>query len=278
MRTLTYIIFLIFLPTGLKSQIVYKSVNDSINLKLKVLKPNNIYTQKTACAIFLSGGGWIDFSWNQLNEVAYGLTSQGVTSVIVEYRTKKKHESTPFDALEDVKDAIVFLRNNSDSLNINKDEIIAIGISAGGHLAFSSYLTQENDTNLTVSSKPNFIIAISPVIRNDKQGYGYDRVSDYHQTFSPYYLYLNSDVRLPPTLIFSGMDDNLIKFEDLKTFVLIGKQKKDNLCLYGIKKAGHGIKRTYPGIFTLIYPIITKFLNENDVLLSEVLLKETEDN
>jgi acetyl esterase/lipase len=253
--------------------LIYKTVNDTINLKLKIINPTTSKPQKTACAIFLSGGGWINFSWNQLNEIAYGLSDQGLTSIIVEYRTTKKHNSTPFESLQDVKDAIVFLRKNADSLKINQNQIIAIGSSAGAHLAFSSYITDEPGENKTLNSKPNYIIGISPVIRNDETGYAYERIGEKYKSFSPFYLYLNTDKRLPHSLIFSGENDPLIDFNDLKKIHEKSIEKNDKIELYSIDKVGHSMKRKYKSIYIQMYPIIIDFLKSNNIILDSFVNK-----
>lgn len=258
-----------FITKGISQEkpFTYKTVNDTIDLKLKIIKPTNPTSEKTACAIFLSGGGWVDFAWNQLDEIALGLSDQGLTSVVVEYRTSKKHKSTPFEALEDVKDAITFLRKNADSLKINPNQIIAIGSSAGAHLAFSSYITDDIGENKTFHAKPNYIIGISPVIRNDKEGYAFDRIGEKYKLFSPYYLYLNTEKRLPPSLIFSGVNDPLIDFNDLREFTKKSIEKNDEIDLYSVDNVGHSMKEKYKSIYIQIYPIIIDFLKKNNIII-----------
>lgn len=212
------------------------------------------------------------FSWSQLDEIAFGLSDQGLTSVMVQYRTKKTHNSTPFEALQDVKDAIVFLRKNADSLNINENQIITIGSSAGGHLAFSSYIT-DDQKKYDFSPRPNYIIAISPVLRNDESGYGYDRIGLRYKTFSPFYLYLNSKKRLPPSLIFSGQMDSLINFRDLQLFHQKSIKKADRMHLYSLKNVGHSMKNKYKSLYIQIYPIIAEFLKKNNITLDYIAIE-----
>lgn len=253
-------------------KIIYKKVSDSTNLKLKVIGPVSTKSEKTACILFLSGGGWKDFSWNQLGDIANALSDQGMTSVIVEYRTSKKHKSTPFQSLVDVKDAVVFIRKNADDFNIDKNQIILMGISAGGHLAFSSYLTQ-NKKNYHENPRPNFIIALSPVIRNDSLGYGYDRIGESYKRFSPYYIYLNSKKKLPPSLIFSGEIDPLIKFKDLKIFYNKSIEKGDKIRLFKFENVGHSMKRKHASVYFKIYPKILSFLQNNGISLNNNMVE-----
>jgi len=251
---------------------VYKTVNDSILLKLRFIKPVNPSKEKKPCAIFLSGGGWDDFSWSQLDELAYGLSDQGILSVIVEYRTKKKHNSSPFDALEDVKDALKYLRENKATLNILDDKIIAIGISAGAHLAFSSFLVDNvNNIKFNENAKPNYIIGFSPVIRNDSSGYGYKRIKENYKWFSPFYNYINTDSHLPPSLIISGDNDSLIDIEDLKIFSEKAKQKGDEIKLHEVINVGHSMKRTYKSIYTQSFPLISAFFHQNKLHMKPIL-------
>ncbi len=256
---------------------IYKTINDSIDLKIKLIQPTNSINRKVPCAIFLSGGGWQDFAWNQLDELAYSISDRGMLSVIVEYRTSKSHNSSPYDALADVKDVLKYLRDNSDTLHIDKNKIVAIGVSAGAHLSFSSYFVDSiGDKNYGKESKPNYIIGFSPVIRNDSIGYGYNRIGENYKWFSPFYNYLNTAAHLPPSLIISGIEDPLIKFEYLKEFYKKAIEKDDNLSLYKVVGVGHSMKKTYKSIYTQSFPIIISFLEDNEIIVNSEIIKQFE--
>ena len=266
-------LFFVLNSFGQNDKVIYKKINDSVSLDFKLIQPTNLPTGKTPCAIFLSGGGWMDFDWTQLEQLAYALSDRGILSVIVEYRTKKKHNSSPFDALVDVKDAIARLRENSETLNIDKEKIIAIGISAGGHLAFSSYFVDTVDgVTYGEESKPNYIVGLSPVIRNDSIGFGYDVIGENYKWFSPYHNYLNTEAHLPPSVIISGEEDELIKFEHLEEFYKKSIEKKDDLLLYNALCVGHSMKTTYRSIYSQSFPIIISFLADNEVISNSEII------
>jgi len=115
-------------------------------------------------------------------------------------------------------------------------------------LAFASYLV--NDVSIDgvyiSNEKPNYIIGFSPVIRNDKDGYGYERIGENHKKFSPYSIYTTTEDSIPPSLIFSGIKDPLIDIEDLKAFVKTAKSKRNQVRLIKIKNVAHSMRKTYP--------------------------------
>ena len=84
--------------------------------------------------------------------------SRGLVAFSAKYRIFNTHGTTPFDALWDAKSAIHFLREHSNELNIDPDQIVAGGGSAGGHLAAAAgniVGLEEANENLRVSSVPN---------------------------------------------------------------------------------------------------------------------------
>lgn len=135
-----------------------------------------------------------------------------------------------------MKDAIFFIRKNAETLKINRNQIIAIGSSAGAHLAFASFITEEKFNKKFFNSRPNYIIVISPVIRNDKKGYGYEKIDLKYKSFSSYHLYMNTKKKLPPSLIFSRIRNNLINFHDLKKLHRKSIEKNDEIELFSISK------------------------------------------
>jgi dienelactone hydrolase len=95
------------------------------------------------------------------------------------------------------------------------------GGSAGGQVAAAAGTLkgfEEDGEDLSVSSKPNALVLFNPVVDNGPAGYGYERVREYWQEFSPMH---NIDKSTPPSVFFLGTHDRLIpvatgeKFRDL---------------------------------------------------------------
>lgn len=102
------------------------------------------------------------------------------------------------------------MRAHATELGIATDQILAGGGSAGGHVAAASALTQGFDEDcdvLTISPRPAALVLFNPVFDNSPEGYGYDRVKDYWEAFSPMH---NIAEGAPPTIVFLGTKDKLI--------------------------------------------------------------------
>lgn len=105
--------------------------------------------QKKPCVIFVFGGGFVNGNRdNNFNaEYMHRLAEMGYVSIAIDYRlgmkkVKGSQSSNPMEivnllgntismAVEDLFDATSFVLNNSEEWNINKEQVIANGSSAG---------------------------------------------------------------------------------------------------------------------------------------------------
>ena len=187
--------------------IVYKSV-DTIKLHLHIYRPQNFNKNKIYnCIVFFHGGGWNGGNYKAFQRQSRYLASRGMIAISVEYRLRNVHGTTPFDAVEDAKSAIRYVRKHAKDLSINPDMIASGGGSAGGHLAAAcgniDGLESRNE-DLTISSKPNALVLFNPVYDNSKNGYGHARMNGRYQEISPLH---NITKGAPPTIVFFGTND-----------------------------------------------------------------------
>jgi acetyl esterase/lipase len=83
--------------------------------------------------IWIHGGGWQSGDKAQCLPVRLGFADRGYTVACVNYRLSGV---AIFPAqIEDVRDAIAFLRGHADEYGLDPDRFVAWGSSAGGHLA-----------------------------------------------------------------------------------------------------------------------------------------------
>ena len=78
--------------------------------------------------------------------------------------------------------------------------IAAGGGSAGGHVAAATATTtkyEDQNDDLSISSQPNLLLLYNPVLDNSAEGYGFNRVKDYWQDFSPMH---NIHSKTPPSI------------------------------------------------------------------------------
>lgn len=207
-----------------RDTVIYKQIND-INLKLWVYQPEKSHKERDNPAIvFFHGGGWRGGGLMQFDQHARYFNSRGLTCFLAEYRVSSKHGTTPFEAVEDAKSAIRFIRKNASEFGIDPDRIAAGGGSAGGHLAAAAGNIEglENpDEDLTVSSQPNALILFNPVFDNGPDGYGYDRIGERYTEISPIH---NIGKETPPTVIFLGDRDKLVPVSTAESY----KQKVED--------------------------------------------------
>lgn len=192
-------------------KIPFKTVSgDVTELNLHLFYPPDYDPNNTYPAIVLFfGGGWNGGSPSHFFTHASYLSSRGMVVICPDYRTKQSHGALPYQCVEDGKAAMRFVRANAKKLGIDPDWIAAGGGSAGGHVATATATLDRFDAgkNLDVSCVPNALVLFNPVYDNGPNGYGYERVKDYWEFFSPMN---NIDADHPPAIVFFGDNDNLV--------------------------------------------------------------------
>lgn len=97
----------------------------------------NLYVPKGSgpfpAVIFIHGGGWSSGDRTQLRVPAAYLAERGIAAVAISYRLSG--QATYPAAIEDVKEAVRWVRANAQRYRIHPDRLGAAGSSAGGHLA-----------------------------------------------------------------------------------------------------------------------------------------------
>ncbi|WP_200804832.1 alpha/beta hydrolase [Anaerosalibacter sp. Marseille-P3206] len=125
--------------------------SDKRSLKIDIWYPLEKQNINYPLVFFAHGGGWISGFRNQANNVSWCkyLASKGFCVSSIDYRYGFKNNME--DILSDYTDALNFIKENSEKLNIDKNNIVLMGLSAGGHLAllYSTHNTFiENNENM----------------------------------------------------------------------------------------------------------------------------------
>ena len=217
-RVIVPILMVLHFVSLAQERVIYKEV-DTIKLSIEIYYPEKSHsTKKYPAIIFFFGGGWNNGNLKQFEPHAKYFSKRGMVCFLADYRVKNRHNSTPFESLKDAKSAIRHIREYSKKYNINPNNIVASGGSAGGHLAAAAALIDgynEATDNLSVSCKPNALVLFNPAIDNGPAGVGYERVKEQFKDFSPLH---NIKTGTPPTIIFLGTDDYLIPVETAKYY------------------------------------------------------------
>jgi len=205
-------------PATSPLELTYKQV-DSVQLGLKIFYPSGYKKgNHHPTIVFFFGGGWTGGSIAQFEPHAKYFAAKNMITVLVDYRVKNRHNTTPFESVKDAKSAIRYLRQHAKELGVEATRIVVSGGSAGGHLAaacFTNESLNESSDDLAISPKPNALVLFNPVIDNGKDGYGYERIGDAYVTFSPIH---NINKGFPPTIFFLGTNDKLIPVGTAQNF------------------------------------------------------------
>jgi len=254
------------------STFVYKKTLQG-DLKMHVFKPSNhnvLY--KRPVIVFFFGGGWVGGNPKQFYQQARFFADKDYLAISAEYRVGNKHKTTPFECVNDGKSAIRWVREHANELRIDPGKIIASGASAGGHVAACTGVIkgfEEEGENLNISSIPNAMILFNPVVDTTEKGYGMAKVGESRKTkISPCD---NVVIGIPKTLIFHGIADKTVPFENIDRFT---KQMNEagNICeLIAFKGKGHGFfngsyfrKKSTDEVFNVTMEKSMTFLKEHN--------------
>jgi len=223
-----------------QKQIMYKQI-DTTKLYMEIHYPEKIDIQKNYPSIvFFFGGGWNGGSIKQFEPHAKYFSQRGIICFLVDYRVKKRQDTSPFESLKDAKSAIRFIRKHARELHVDTSKIVASGGSAGGHLAAATAVIDDyNETtdDLSVSCIPNALVLFNPVIDNGPGGYGFNRIGEKYKNFSPLH---NIKKGTPPTIIFLGTNDKLIPVETAYYYKMVMEKVGSRCELKLFEGEGHG--------------------------------------
>ena len=209
------------LAANLKPQrrVVYKTV-DRRELRLHIFEPDD-HQPGDRRPVFLAihGGGWTGGNAEGFYPFAAHFAAQGMLGISLEYRLRNaKVGTTVFDCVRDARSAVRWIRSHADSLGVDPAKIVAMGGSAGGHLAVSTALFQqvnEDSEPADVSARPDALVLMYPVIDTSPDGYGQAKIGDRWRELSPVH---NVRGGLPPALIFHGTADAVTPYPGAKSF------------------------------------------------------------
>lgn len=220
-------------------KVLYKEI-DTIKLYLHIYKPKNFDTSKNYKSIvFFHGGGWNGGSFKAFKRQASYLASRGMIAISADYRLFNTHKTSPFEAVEDAKSAIRFVRKHAKELNIDASQIAAGGGSAGGHLAAvcgNIEGLEGNNEELSISSKPDALVLFNPVYDNSKRGYGFRKMKGRYLEISPLH---NITKNAPPTIVFFGTKDKTTPVISSKEYEQKMKEVGSRIDLHWYEGAPH---------------------------------------
>jgi acetyl esterase/lipase/lysophospholipase L1-like esterase len=132
-------------PAVTSERFVFKTIKlpdgKELELDLQIEKP--VDSGPFPVVFFVHGGGWITGSKGHFCHQSFELAKNGIAGVRIEYRWME-HGGTYPNVIEDVLDAIDFVRKRKTELQLDFDRVGLAGGSAGAHLsAIAAQLTPE---------------------------------------------------------------------------------------------------------------------------------------
>ncbi|WP_445458114.1 alpha/beta hydrolase [Flavobacterium sp. HNIBRBA15423] len=234
-----------------------KVFEDSVLVKVSQVKIPTITIFKPkkpngTAVVICPGGGYLHLAINKEGyKVAEWLNELGITAIVLKYRLPSDAimKEKEIGSLQDVQEAIRYVRRNAKKWNISKNKIGIMGFSAGGHLA-STLATHYNDVIYkvkdTASAKPNFSILIYPVISMDDEithkGSKVNLLgkSPSKEAIQKYSNEKQVDSLTPKAFLIHATDDKSVVVENSIKYYLALKSKNITSELHLYEKGGHG--------------------------------------
>lgn len=202
--------------------------------------------------IVVPGGGYKHLAYTKEGElVAKALNEYGITALVLKYRHPL--DSTMVDKsigpIQDLQQAILYVRSNAKKLKINPSKLGVIGFSAGGHLASTSlthYRTNYLNKKTKYSLRPDFGALIYPVISMEKEIthagsrnflLGENPSDSLVKAFSND---LRVDSNTPNIFIMHAEDDKTVKIENSLRFINAMDKYGIYVDFFRYKLGGHG--------------------------------------
>ena len=201
---------------------------DTGDLKADIYAPNR--GGPHPAVVMIHGGAWTFGDKRSMANRAKATADRGYVVVNVNYRLAPAHQMPAM--IEDVKSAVIWMRQNAVELNIDPNRIGAYGYSAGAHLALMLGVTDgseglEGPDADGTSSRVQAVVAgapatdfrtVGPNSRKFEVLFGGTRseLPDAYAQASPANWISADDA---PTLIFKGSRDRLINGDNIDDFV-----------------------------------------------------------
>ncbi len=250
-------------PDGKKPNSNGKLITDSLyNERIWRVATPGVYaftvakSDNTGSAVLICpGGGYerVSYIYNGFN-FAKWFNSVGINVFVLVYRLPGQTDllQKQLAPLQDAQRAIKVIRSNAAQWNIKTDKVGVMGISAGGHVAstLGTHINDEsviNDALDSISSRPDFMILLSPVITMGKYAHpgsrklflGADTTAAMIEKYSGE---MQVSAFTPPSFIVHALNDSTVNVKNSLLFYTALVEKKVNASIHVFPQGGHGIR------------------------------------
>ena len=207
-----------------------------------------------AAALLIPGGGYIRVVIDKEGfEVAHRLAAAGVTSFVLRYRLPREGWANPADvALQDAQRAMRLIRAGAAGFRIDPTRVVAMGFSAGGHVAASLATGHGRQTYAPLdaaddlSARPDLSGLIYPVIDmspplahagSREALLGPDPTPATEAAYSPH---RHVTAETPPTFQVHAADDPSVPLNNSLNYFAALRVAKVPAELHVFEEGGHG--------------------------------------
>jgi acetyl esterase len=139
----------------------YRRVGDQ-SLKLAVFAaPAPAGKLRPAVAVF-HGGGWTMGRIQWTFGDARSFAAQGYVGIGVQYRLANRADVTPIEAVADAREALRWIRRHAAELGVDPRRVVALGWSAGAHLAAMTAALVDPLAELDARAVPDALVLWYP--------------------------------------------------------------------------------------------------------------------
>lgn len=242
------------------------AVVDGIHLHLQIVKPTtrNEPMKTYPCVVYVQGSAWMEQDvYLEIASVSE-LAKRGYVLAVVQYRHSRQAH---FPAqIQDMKNAVRFMKLNAGRFGINPEQIILAGCSSGGHTAMFNSIIKDYDIddrnmfpfpgiNAEVKGIIDYYGAVSLLMED-----GNPTTVNHKLPWSPEGMLMNANLRerkdlaekatvvthitpeldMPPVCIFHGTKDLVVNTKQSVELYEKLKECGKDARLYLIEGASHG--------------------------------------
>lgn len=122
---------------------------------------------KRPALVIVPGGGYTNVSKREAEPLAFEFLARGFHTFVLWYRTGEVNGVRYPEQLLELSAAVDYVKTHAEELCVNKDEVFAMGFSAGGHLVANlavEYADVEKKAGKYLDCKPTAVVLGYPVI------------------------------------------------------------------------------------------------------------------
>lgn len=221
---------------------VFRTLENGATLKLFVAKPEGWkISDQRPCFVMFFGGGWKSGDPKTVVYWSRWAAKEGLIGIIPDYRTEKRHGTSPNESVSDGRAAVQWIQNHAKELGIDPEKVIVSGISAGGHVAAWTAITNKVPATDDLGSPqflPAALILLNAVTDTTDSGYGGKKLFGSEEKSLACSVTHQMQNKMPPTLVFHGTKDAAVPYQNAVDFTT--KMKLHNRCeLITFENMGH---------------------------------------